>query len=83
MRVIQEKLNDIICAPYSPEQYEEQRQLHLKHSHQLVTQQEKYWRQRSRAIWLKEGDRNSSFFHRGASNRNSKNMIKGLTDELG
>ncbi|XP_062028452.1 uncharacterized protein LOC133744343 [Rosa rugosa] len=82
LRVIQEKLTDIMKAPYSPEQYEEQRNLRVRQNQQL-TQQEKYWRQRSRAIWLKEGDRNSAYFHRQASNRRSTNTIKGLTTESG
>ncbi|XP_062028333.1 uncharacterized protein LOC133744209 [Rosa rugosa] len=82
MRIIQEKLNDIMRQPFSPEQYEEQRTLHAKYS-QLLSQQEKYWRQRSRAVWLKDGDRNSAFFHRRACNRKSRNSIRGLTDEQG
>ncbi|XP_024195576.1 uncharacterized protein LOC112198676 [Rosa chinensis] len=82
MRVIQEKLNDIMKLPFSPDQYEEQRSLHAKYS-QLLSQQEMNWRQRSRAIWLKDGDRNSAFFHRRASNRKSRNTIKGLNDEQG
>ncbi|XP_024160347.1 uncharacterized protein LOC112167549 [Rosa chinensis] len=57
--------------------YEEQRRLHLKQS-QLLALQETYWRQRSRALWLKDGDRNSAYFHRAASQRRNKNTIKGL-----
>ncbi|XP_024200296.1 uncharacterized protein LOC112203585 [Rosa chinensis] len=82
LRVVQEKLNDIMKAPYSPTQYEEQRVLHVKLS-QLLAQQEKYWRQRSRAMWLKDGDRNSAFFHRKATNRRTRNAIKGLKDSQG
>ncbi|XP_024175552.1 uncharacterized protein LOC112181445 [Rosa chinensis] len=80
LHVIEEKLNDLMPLPYSPEQYEEQRLLHVKHS-QILAQQELYWRQRSRAIWLKDGDRNSAYFHRRACNRRSKNLIPGLKDE--
>ncbi|XP_024156270.1 uncharacterized protein LOC112164282 [Rosa chinensis] len=80
LRILQEKMNDIMKMPYTQEQYEEQRALHVRHS-QILTQQEKYWRQRSRAIWLKDGDRNSAYFHRRASNRRSKNLIRGLVNE--
>ncbi|XP_040361807.1 uncharacterized protein LOC121049214 [Rosa chinensis] len=68
--------------PFSPMQFEEQRLLHVKHS-QLLTQQEKYWRQPAKTMWLKDGDRNSAYFHRKASNRRSKNTIKSLTNEAG
>ncbi|XP_062014370.1 uncharacterized protein LOC133730878 [Rosa rugosa] len=82
LRVIRAKLEDIMRHPFSLEQYEEQRLLHVKHS-QILSQQETYWRQRSRAVWLKDGDKNSAFFHRKASNRRSRNCIKGLLDDSG
>ncbi|XP_062014089.1 uncharacterized protein LOC133730531 [Rosa rugosa] len=82
MRTVQEQLNAIMSAPYSPEQYVEQRLVHVKYS-QLLAQQETYWRQRARTLWLKDGDRNSAYFHRKASNRRSHNLIKGLMNEHG
>lgn len=33
--------------------------------------------------YLKEGDRNTSFFHTKASNRKQRNWIKGLKDDNG
>ncbi|KAL6208609.1 hypothetical protein ACLB2K_019558 [Fragaria x ananassa] len=39
--------------------------------------------ERSQAIWLKDGDRNSKFFHRSALNRRKKNKLKGLFDRHG
>jgi hypothetical protein len=36
--------------------------------------------QRSRANWLKHGDRNTTFFHNFASARRKKNFIKKLKD---
>ncbi|KAL5543567.1 hypothetical protein UlMin_007351 [Ulmus minor] len=46
----------------------------------LRYKEERYWRQRSKDLWLKCGDRNSKFFHQKASARKSKNSITGLMD---
>lgn len=43
-----------------------------------VDKDERYWEQRARANWLKAGDKNTSFFHKYASQRRSKNRIKTL-----
>ncbi|XP_074321457.1 uncharacterized protein LOC141657967 [Silene latifolia] len=49
----------------------------------LYKQEEQYWRQRSRALWLKDGDRNTKFFHSKAGERRSKNFIPLLIDDQG
>ncbi|XP_074301324.1 uncharacterized protein LOC141632703 [Silene latifolia] len=47
----------------------------------LCRQEEHFWRQRSRALWLKEGDRNTSYFHRQDGQRKAKNYISKLVDD--
>jgi hypothetical protein len=41
------------------------------------------WLQRSRIAWLKEGDRNTRFFHQKAVWRARKNKVKKLKDDQG
>lgn len=49
----------------------------------ILIDEKVYWKQRSRVDWLKEGDRNTKFFHSKASARKRKNRISGLEDEQG
>jgi hypothetical protein len=47
----------------------------------LLEQEETHWMQRSRANWLRHGDRNTSFFHHYATARRKKNFIKKLKND--
>ncbi len=49
----------------------------------LLAKEETYWRQRSRVSWLREGDRNSKFYHACDSQRKKTNTIVGLQDPNG
>ncbi|KAL5547999.1 hypothetical protein UlMin_003230 [Ulmus minor] len=46
----------------------------------LLGKEEQFWKQRSRVASLKDADKNTTFFHRKASSRKSKNEILGMTD---
>ena len=50
---------------------------------EIMQREEIFWKQRSRIQWLKEGDKNTSFFHRSASIHKRRNNISKLTDEGG
>ena len=49
----------------------------------LLEDEELYWGQSAKAHWLKEGDRNTKFFHAHASERRKQNTFLGLWDEHG
>lgn len=50
---------------------------------ELLYREEMMWLQRSRLTWLKEGDRNTKYFHKQAVSRAPKNRIKKLKDSIG
>ena len=43
-----------------------------------VDMEEVSWRQKSREIWLKEGDRNTGFFHRMTNSHRRRNSITSI-----
>lgn len=47
---------------------------------ELLYQKELFWRQWSRSIWLKAGNKNTRYFHQRVSQRHQKNHISGIFD---
>ena len=47
--------------------------------HKACIREEEYWRLKSRSLWLKYGDRNTSFFHKHTQARRSFNFIVEIT----
>ncbi|KAK5846323.1 hypothetical protein PVK06_002606 [Gossypium arboreum] len=53
------------------------------HLNQEIDKDEVYWEQRARANWLKARDRNTTFFHKWATQRHKANVINSLQNNLG
>jgi hypothetical protein len=54
-----------------------------KERNRLLLADEEQWRQKSRAIWIKSGDKNTKFFHNFASYRRNKKFIWEVQDDSG
>ncbi|XP_062099802.1 uncharacterized protein LOC133805647 [Humulus lupulus] len=50
---------------------------------EALTQKEVFWKQRSKQVWLREGDQNSKYFHASARARRRSNRIISLCNEQG
>ena len=50
----------------------------LSDLHNIISKEEKFWRQRSRINWLKEGDQNTKFFHLSTLKHRENNRILGI-----
>uniref|UniRef100_A0A803NUT8 Endonuclease/exonuclease/phosphatase domain-containing protein n=1 Tax=Cannabis sativa TaxID=3483 RepID=A0A803NUT8_CANSA len=49
----------------------------------VLLQREIFWKQRSKKLWLREGDQNSKFFHAKATSRRCNNAIQKLKNDVG
>jgi hypothetical protein len=66
----------------SEEQVRKEDMLRFKLS-RLEEQREIYWKQRAHAHWMKDGDRNTKYFHSFASERKKRNRLNKLKTEEG
>lgn len=76
------QLNNLQLSESCEANLEEQRRVESELD--IVLQHEEtMWFQRSRALWLKDGDKNSKFFHQKATHRKNRNTIKCMKREDG
>ncbi|XP_062089159.1 uncharacterized protein LOC133795722 [Humulus lupulus] len=64
---------------YSLQKYKEAESLLFE----VLSQQEVFWRQRSKQFWLQAGDLNTKFFHASANKRRRRNQVVALKDDDG
>lgn len=61
---------------------EDRKKLELKID-DLLEKEEIMWKQRSKALWLQDGDKNSAYFHKVANGRKRRNQIVKILDSDG
>eukprot|EP00253_Pinus_taeda_P025196 PITA_25196 len=49
----------------------------------IKREEETKWRFKSRQLWLKEGDKNTTYFHKQATTRRIRNNVNAITDSEG
>ncbi|XP_059071121.1 uncharacterized protein LOC131863720 [Cryptomeria japonica] len=78
-----EQLNEsIVASGMSSLMYDKLKLLNLQLSETLA-REESYWRQKSRDLWLSEGDRNTKFFHSSSKLKRLRNRISCIIDSNG
>ena len=77
IKTLQRRLLEIQYANPTPEVIHETEEVANRLNH-LFKLEESYWQQRARANYIKDGDRNTKFFHVTAVRRNRRNHIYSL-----
>lgn len=78
-----EQLNkNIVASGMSSAMYDKLKLLNLQLSETLA-REESYWRQKSRDLWLSEGDRNTKLFHSSSKLKRLRNRISCIIDSNG
>eukprot|EP00253_Pinus_taeda_P002419 PITA_02419 len=80
IRVALETLRPLMLSHLpSTEVWDQIQSLELKRKH-ILQKRELTWRLKSRALWIRDGDKNTIFFHRYANHRRKVNSIWEIFD---
>ncbi|KAK7268454.1 hypothetical protein RIF29_21152 [Crotalaria pallida] len=82
IKKLQALLEDLNSAPNSQANWIKQQEVSMR-LNELLSWEEIMWKQRSKVHWLQEGDQNTAFFHKRASQRAKKNSVTKLKDPSG
>lgn len=82
LKKLKAELEQLRLGPLTDEVADRQRELLIR-IEETLEKEEIYWVQRSRANWLKHGDRNTNFFNNFATARRKRNQIRKLLGEDG
>jgi hypothetical protein len=82
LRAAQRELEAVMRGPFTPNNEERKHELAMLIK-KVLEQEEICWNQHSRANWLKNGDKNTAYFHSFATARRKRNFIKKLKNLSG
>jgi hypothetical protein len=82
VRKLKQKLESLRCRSVGRGPTEEEKSI-VKQLREALRQEEVWMRQRSRVQWLRDGDRNTAYFHAQAAHRKRINRIAGLQRQDG
>jgi len=78
-----QELNQAMIKEGFDKEKNDQVEKHQQEWENLCKQEEIFWRQKSRVQWLKEGKRNTRFFHRSTIANRTQDIISSIKDEDG
>ncbi len=73
------ELNQALIKEGFDKNKNDQVEKHQQEWEMLCNQEEIFWKQKSRVKWLKEGKRNTKFFHRSTIENRTHNRISSIS----
>lgn len=74
--------NHVLDHGMVPQVFDELKSLRID-LEEILAREEIFWRQKSREVWLSDGDRNTKFFHSSTKLKRSRNRIYCIENSSG